>query len=159
YNSVFKSSLQTIKASKVGTYAVTVTNTSGCMTTKTISVKEVELPVITLIKIENTSVQIIATGSGTLEYSIDGKTWQSSNTFHNVPVGNHLAYVRSGLQPCAIASKAFTIFKITNVFSPNGDGVNDNWMIEGIENYPESHVRVLDRFGSVVLDRKVKGIF
>ena len=53
----------------------------------------------------------------------------------------------------------FTIFKINNVFTPNADGVNDEWKIEGIENYPGSKVRVIDRFGTVVLDKTVKGPF
>lgn len=38
-------------------------------------------------------------------------------------------------------------------------GVNDNWINEEIENYPGSHVRIIDRFGTVVLYRKVNGIF
>ncbi|MBH1959548.1 MAG: T9SS type B sorting domain-containing protein [Flavobacteriia bacterium] len=114
---------------------------------------------ITDISIENTTVQIIVAGSGMFEYFIDGVIWQTSNRFYNVPAGNHTAFVRSGLQPCAVAEKAFSIFIISNVFTPNADGVNDNWMIEGIENYPGSHVRVMDRFGKVVLDRKVNGAF
>lgn len=159
FNGTFLSNLQIINAAQNGTYAVTVTNTSGCSTAKSITVKGVEFPVITEIKIENTTVQIIAVGSGTLEYSIDGLTWQTSNIFFNVAAGNHIAYVRSGLQPCAITEKPFTIFIVNNVFTPDGDGINDTWRIEGLENYPGSHIRVMDRFGTVVLDQNVKGLF
>ncbi len=150
---------KTVNASENGLYTVTVTNKVGCSTTKTIAVKKTEPPIITQIKIENSTVQILAIGSGTLEYSVDGTSWQNQNIFYNVAVGTHKAYVRSGSEPCAVAEKEFTIFKVNNIFTPNGDGVNDNWTIEGLEKYPDSHVRVLDRLGTVVLDQKVKDNF
>lgn len=159
YNGTALSSNQTVNADRTGVYTLTVTNAVGCSTTKSVNVKQVELPVISDIKIENTTAHIIVAGNGMFEYSIDGISWQASNTFHNVPAGNHTAFVRSGTQPCATAQKAFTIFIISNVFTPNADGVNDNWVVEGIENYPGSHVRVIDRFGTVVLDQKVNGAF
>ena len=159
FNGTEISSQQTIDADQSGTYQITVTNLSGCSTTKSVVVKKVDFPLITDIKIENSTVQIIATGSEMLEYSIDGNSWQSSTIFYNVPNGNHIAFVRSGLQPCAVAERAFTIFKINNAFSPNNDGINDYWKIDGIENYPGSKVKVIDRFGTVVLDRIVKGHF
>lgn len=150
---------QTIDAKNSGNYQITVTNILGCKTTKTVVVKKVDLPVITDIKIENSTVQIIATGAGMLEYSIDGFSWTSSNVFYNVPSGNYLAYVRIRLRPCAFATRPFTIFKIVNAFTPDSDGINDQWKIEGIENYPGSKIKVIDRFGTVVLDKTVNGVF
>ncbi|MNE56350.1 hypothetical protein D3C80_1512510 [compost metagenome] len=38
--------------------------------------------------------------------------------------------------------------EIPNVFTPNGDGMNDNWVIEGIEDYPYMEVYIYDRYGS-----------
>ena len=159
FNGNILSTQQTIQVNAIGTYEITVTNSSGCSTTKSVVVKNVDLPIITEIKIENSTVQIIATGVGLLEYSIDGNQWQSSPFFYNVPNGNHTAFVRSGAQICAIAQKDFTIFKLNNIFSPNDDGMNDDWVIEGIEQYANSKVRVMDRFGTVVLDRTVNGPF
>ena len=40
--------------------------------------------------------------------------------------------------------------KIPNVFSPNGDGVNDTWVIEHLESYPGCTVQVFDRYGKQV---------
>jgi hypothetical protein len=40
--------------------------------------------------------------------------------------------------------------KIPNVFSPNGDGVNDTWLIEDLESYPGCTVQVFDRYGRQV---------
>ncbi|MDQ0475693.1 T9SS type B sorting domain-containing protein [Chryseobacterium sp. MDT2-18] len=153
------SNQQIINVKESGIYKITVTNNLGCSTSKSVVVKKVGLPMITDIKIENNTVQIFATGIGILEYSIDGIFWQTSNLFYNLPNGNHIAFVRSGLQTCAITERFFTIFKIVNVFSPDYDGINDEWKIEGIENYPGSKIKVIDRFGTVVLEKTVNGIF
>ena len=159
YNGSPFSNQQIIKVNQSGTYEITVINNSGCNTSKSVVVKKMDLPIITDIKIENSTVIIIATGIGILEYSIDGFQWQTSPIFYNVENGNHTAFVRSGLKPCAVAERDFTIFKITNVFTPDNDGVNDEWNIEGIEKYPGSKIRVIDRFGTIVLDKSVNGPF
>lgn len=41
-------------------------------------------------------------------------------------------------------------FVIYNTFSPNGDGINDTWIIEGIEKYPNAQVSVFTRWGQRV---------
>lgn len=43
---------------------------------------------------------------------------------------------------------------ITNLFTPNGDGVNENWHIENIENYPDNEVSVFNIYGQVVYNQK-----
>ena len=150
---------QIIKVTEVGVYKISVQNPSGCTTEKSVTVKKLELPVISAVLIENATVKLIANGNGALEYSIDGIRWQATPTFYNVAVGHYTAYVRSGLQPCAVASETFTLFRIVNVFSPDGDGVNDTWKIDGIENYPGTKIKVMDRYGMTVLDTTVKGAF
>ncbi|MBD0780112.1 gliding motility-associated C-terminal domain-containing protein [Maribacter sp. ANRC-HE7] len=35
-------------------------------------------------------------------------------------------------------------------FTPNGDGINDTWMVPGIDNYPNNTVRVYNRWGHEV---------
>ena len=39
---------------------------------------------------------------------------------------------------------------VSEAFTPNGDGVNDTWVIYNIENHPGSAVRVFNRWGSEV---------
>lgn len=43
---------------------------------------------------------------------------------------------------------------ITNVFSPNGDGINDTWYIENIQYYPNNEVAVYNIYGNVVFTQK-----
>jgi len=35
-------------------------------------------------------------------------------------------------------------------FSPNGDGQNDSWIIQGLENYPQNQLTVINRWGDIV---------
>ncbi|TCJ19000.1 PKD domain-containing protein [Flaviaesturariibacter flavus] len=39
---------------------------------------------------------------------------------------------------------------IPNVFTPNGDGVNDRWVINHLESYPGATVEVYNRYGQLV---------
>ena len=39
---------------------------------------------------------------------------------------------------------------IPNAFSPNGDGVNDKWMIKFIEQYPLSGIEIFNRYGQQI---------
>jgi len=40
-----------------------------------------------------------------------------------------------------------------NVFSPNGDGVNDAWVIGNIENYPQNRLMVFNASGQLVFSQ------
>jgi gliding motility-associated-like protein len=39
---------------------------------------------------------------------------------------------------------------IPNTFTPNGDGINDTWQIQKIDNYPDCTVQVFTRYGHLV---------
>lgn len=40
--------------------------------------------------------------------------------------------------------------KIPNSITPNGDGVNDTWVIKNLENYPKANVQIFTRAGILV---------
>lgn len=42
--------------------------------------------------------------------------------------------------------------RIPNAFSPNGDGRNDFWEIDGIETYPNAEVKVFNRWGNIIFE-------
>jgi gliding motility-associated-like protein len=47
-----------------------------------------------------------------------------------------------------------TDISISTVFSPNGDGINDNWFIKNISIYPENEVTVFNIYGNEVFHKK-----
>ena len=44
-------------------------------------------------------------------------------------------------------------YNIPNVVTPNGDGFNDTFYVEHVENFPGAHLRVYDRWGLKVFDQ------
>ena len=43
---------------------------------------------------------------------------------------------------------------VSQAVTPNGDGINDTWLIINIENYPNSMVRVFNRWGDEVFSKR-----
>ena len=43
---------------------------------------------------------------------------------------------------------------VSQVITPNGDGVNDTWVIYNIENNPNTLIRVFNRWGAEVFSAK-----
>lgn len=141
---------QSITVSAPGTYTVTVKNAFGCENTKSIQVTYSVLATIVAVNISNNTATVVLSAVGNYEYSLDNFTWQDSNIFTNLASGEYTAYVRTK-SGCIIGQKKFSIFNIQNAITPNGDGNNDTWKINGLESYPGTEIYLYDRKGFVIL--------
>ncbi|THV63415.1 T9SS type B sorting domain-containing protein [Chryseobacterium candidae] len=146
---------QTITVSAPGTYTVKVTNIFGCESTSSTQVSYSVLAHIVSVNITNNTATVILSQSGNYEFSLDNFTWQDSNIFTNLNMGEYTVYVRTK-SGCIIGQKNFSIFNIPNAISPNGDGINDTWRIAGLENYPGTEVSLYDRRGAVIYKETIK---
>lgn len=74
------------------------------------------------------------------------------NTVYKVTVAN-----AGGCTSTAVFSvnvnDNYNLVTAANLVSPNGDGVNDFWVIKNIDLYPNSNVRVFDRTGRVIFNK------
>ena len=98
------------------------------------------------------------TGIPPLEYSFDGQNWSNNPNATDLPIGEHIAYVR-GENVCGITEFNFALFSFTNVITPNNDGLNDTWYVKGLEAYPGTSVKIFDRYGKLLVDKTIDGSF
>jgi gliding motility-associated-like protein len=71
----------------------------------------------------------------------------NSTTTYNFHASNGICEIVDGITITVVSDLV-----VPNVFSPNGDGINDVWEILGTENYEEVYVLVYDRSGQKVLE-------
>ena len=152
------STKQILVVTEAGKYNIKVKNNFGCENSALVNVKQSVLATITGVQIVNNTATVQISTSGDFIYSLDNLTWQNSNVFTNLNNGNYTVYVKTKLG-CIIGSMNFSIFNVTNIFTPNADGINDTWKISGLENYPNSEIKVFDRFGTMVLNKITNGTF
>ena len=52
----------------------------------------------------------------------------------------------------AVEENVDNAIKIYNAVSPNGDGINDVWWVDGIENFPDNKVMIFNRWGDQIIE-------
>ena len=140
-----------------GVYTVEVKNTQGCTRTRTITVTASNLAIIDSVIVndlvgENSIMVVLsATSLGDYMYSMDNTNYQVSNVFSNVMPGIYTVYVKD-LRGCGITPKEFSVLGIPKYFTPNGDGYNDYWNIDGVNQnfYSKSTIQIYDRYGKLL---------
>ena len=73
----------------------------------------------------------------------------TSNTFIGVSPGYHVVTVRD-LNGCGIGTDQALVIDYPRFFTPNGDGYNDTWHIEGIQSRPLADIYIFDRYGKLL---------
>ena len=79
------------------------------------------------------------------------------------PISNttYTLYATPG-QGCPIVTddvfvRVYKKLVIPNIFTPNGDGINDTWVIQNMDTYPSATVKVFSRGGQQVFETKTGG--
>jgi gliding motility-associated-like protein len=52
----------------------------------------------------------------------------------------------------SLSVKVLKSLKIPNTFTPNNDGINETWIIDGLVNYPGNRVQVFNRYGQLIFE-------
>lgn len=97
----------------------------------------------------DSTVEIIASGDGVFEYSIDGINYQDENIFKNIPGGEYTVYLRDK-GGCGQDSDSVILLNYPRFMTPNGDGYNDYWQIKDMHKYPKASIFIYDRYGKLI---------
>lgn len=90
------------------------------------------------------------------EYSLDAINgpYQTSNVFENLDGGLHTVFVRNALG-CGteVQSEPFLIVNYPSAFTPNNDGINDTWNVQGLDSsgsVEQVSINIFDRYGRFI---------
>jgi gliding motility-associated-like protein len=130
--------ISSITVNMPGIYTVEVTNTLGCTSILELEVIPSEPATIDDIQIQdfnfnNNSVTVIVSGEGDYEFKI------GDIGFQNLTVRD-----KNG---CGSVEQTFVILDYQEFFTPNGDGFNDRWTLEGLNEFPQAVVKIFNRNG------------
>ncbi|HEA30826.1 MAG TPA: T9SS type B sorting domain-containing protein [Leeuwenhoekiella sp.] len=140
-----------------GTHTLTVTNTTtGCSRSRSVVIETRSIATIDDIEVidasANNQATIIISGMGDFEFALDEMgPYQDSNVFTNLLPGFYTVFVRAK-EGCGSVSQDFSVIGFDKFFTPNGDGYNDRWQVEGISAtiQPGTSIRIFDRYGKLL---------
>lgn len=133
---------------------IDVRHTNGCIQrTEFFDIPDFD-PLI-LVLAEGEINQIVATtagGSQPYVYTLNGEYFGSTNTFIIYETGTYTVTVTDANGCVATASIyiEFVDVCITNYFTPNGDGVQDEWGPGCTDQYPNLTFDIYDRYGRTI---------
>src|SRR5690606_19624537 len=80
------------------------------------------------------------------------KAYQTSNEFTNVDAGIYTVSIRDVKNNCGITDDMVSVIGFPNVFTPNGDGTNDTWNVQGVTAMfqPSTRIQIYNRFGKLL---------
>jgi len=157
------SNSQEYTVNAVGEFSVTVYKTENgitCSNEKIFRVVNPEPPSFLNVDVNtedetNNIVSVEILGNSSYEFSLDNENYfgnGTSYTFTNVTAGLKTLFVRD-LNECEqpIETKV-SVIGFKKFFTPNGDGRNDYWNINGLDasNFQSINVRIFDRFGNLI---------
>ncbi|WP_435622582.1 T9SS type B sorting domain-containing protein [Flagellimonas sp.] len=133
-----------------GEHFVTVVHNNGCVNTLTFNVEIFEQLTLELREGEINQIDALATGgSGNYSFSINDGPSGIEDTFYIRETAVYTVTVTDE-NGCSISQEIFMEFidiEIPKFFTPDGDGQNDTWAPDNIEQYPNIFIKIFDRYG------------
>ncbi len=160
------SATPTVQPTETTTYRVVVTGSNGCADTAFTTITVSESPVadagpdVFMLRGETVTLSGSATGENFSNY------WEPATFLNNpslltplsstpesqVYVLHVVSNIGCGTATDTVLVKVFNGLFIPKAFSPNGDGLNDIWRIDGLLAYPKAVITVYNRLGQKVFE-------
>jgi gliding motility-associated-like protein len=150
----------------MGIYNVKVTDTkTGCFDSSNIAITQPDSLKISSIVVKDSclpeadgSIKLSVIG-GTNPYQYAWSNGGNSDFIQNLSAKSYSVTVSDAKNCLATATiiveeiNCDMTMNIHDVITPNGDGKNDSWVIEGIEFYSNSQVQIVDKWGDLVYEK------
>jgi gliding motility-associated-like protein len=142
-----------LTTSNYGIYWLQVTDTNGCTGSDTISFDGGEMPQLDLGPDQKFCGQQIRTLQSTLDCPACAYLWENGATTQAITVSQTGTHILTVSNACGSLTDSITIsieegdgIFIPNVFSPNGDGINDTYFVS-VTNKEEFELSIVSRWG------------
>jgi gliding motility-associated-like protein len=151
-----------------GPHTITYTYTAdnGCISDTTQTVTVNSIPVVdfggtkTILLGDSAQLTPVSVSENGLKYSWSPSLYLSNDTAMEplCKPTNDIVYTITikADSLCAATDilqvNVLTDFTVPNTFTPNGDGINDIWVIENLPKYPIQWVQVFDRYGQLLFE-------
>jgi gliding motility-associated-like protein len=144
-----------------GRHSVTVSDASGCVAdANTVLLEPSKISIKSIVKepscndADDAEIEVIPSGGNT-PYSVSWNNGQSGINLEGLTSGYFTATVTDD-NLCVedfeieVPASFNECINIPTAFTPNGDGINDTWEIEGIEFYPAYNIKVFTKWGELI---------
>jgi gliding motility-associated-like protein len=145
-----------ITVNNTGTYHVTLTSTAGCTADTSITISFLPDPVLnvndTTICVYKNQTVVLTAPEGFAHYLWNAQSAGQTYTVTSVQTVNLTVTDANGCQATQQihVTEQCPEVEIPNTFTPNGDGINDTWIIDGINNDPTVSLKVFNRYGALI---------
>lgn len=149
-----------------GNYTIVATSPNGCKVTEIVMVSNEHQPKIIAIETSDNKIEVAASGGVPPYTYLFNGVEQSSPILMNPKKSVYQIQVKSSTG-CLGEPKMVYFLKFNNVITPNGDGKNDVWQVDYLDQMSEVNLVITDRYGKTVFeaqsgqpltwDGKVKG--
>ncbi|MDO9260596.1 MAG: T9SS type B sorting domain-containing protein [Flavobacteriaceae bacterium] len=145
---------QIIRIVNTGIYTVKLIDiVTNCFRIKTFTVTQIKAPKIKEVLIDYNKATIITEENGQYEFAVNQQNYQFSPEFYHLKGGLKTFSVKE-INGCGIDFKEMFLLIIPRFITPNHDGFNDEFMIDGLSVYPDASIQIFDKFGKILFEQK-----
>jgi gliding motility-associated-like protein len=136
-----------------GSHYIAISHANGCINTVDFEMESFEP--LTLALEQNNINEITAVAGGGLPpytFYFGDEDNGEDNTYYIRTTGTYTVRVvdQNGCEAVADIFMEFIDIEIPNFFTPDGDGMNDEWIPRNIDQFPQILIRIFDRYGREV---------